>query len=198
MSCQMTLKTCRIMARVSTVLHSDDLKESPFSFRAKNGNSVNVRLVEQSDRDALQNYVRSLSQRSRYNRFLSASRELPGPELDRFLDIGRDKRFAVVATMTVDSLETIIGEACYAFSADMSSIECSLSIGDRWQALGIGTSLIRGMEHRATSMGAMRMFGDILRSNKFMIGLARKCGYTSLVSPVDWRLVRCEKKVRAA
>lgn len=180
-----------------SAFYSDDVKAGPHSFRAGNGNSVNVRLIEPNDRDELQSYVRSMSERSRYNRFLSASRELPVSELDRFLDMSRHNWFALVATTTVDGLETIIGEVCQAFDADMSSVECSLSIGDRWQGLGIGTSLLRSIECRAASMGARRMFGDILRSNKFMLGLARKCGYASIVSPVDWRLVHCEKKIRA-
>ena len=43
--------------------------------------------------------------------------------------------------------------------------------------------------------GATRLFGDTLRSNEAMIGLARKSGYAFLPSPGDWKLVRFEKHI---
>jgi RimJ/RimL family protein N-acetyltransferase len=160
-----------------TALCLDDLKPSSDVLRTKNGHAVHVRLVEPRDREVLQSYFRSLSDRSRYNRFLTGLSELPAPELDRFIHIGEDHRFTVVATMVVDGFETIVGEARYAFDADALSVEFGLSIGDRWQDLGIGKALMKNLECRAASLGAECIFGDTLRSNKSMIGLARRSGY---------------------
>ena len=39
------------------------------------------------------------------------------------------------------------------------------------------------------------MFGDTLRSNEAMIGLARKSGYAFANSPGDWKLVRFQKQI---
>jgi RimJ/RimL family protein N-acetyltransferase len=179
-----------------TASYPDDLQAHLDSFHAENGSAVKVRFVGPRDRNELQSYVRSMSERCRYNRFLSALSELPGWELDRFVDGGRDNRFTIVATTVIEGLETIIGEASYAFDGEVSGVECGLSIGDRWQELGIGTALLGNIESRAALMGAGCVFGDILRSNKFMIRLANKCGYALVGSPVDWRLVRCEKAIR--
>jgi hypothetical protein len=44
-----------------------------------------LRPVRSSDGEALQNYIRGLSPRSRYNRFLGATSELPASELARAL-----------------------------------------------------------------------------------------------------------------
>jgi acetyltransferase len=178
-------------------LHLNCLKEYRENFRAKNGDTVNVRFVEQGDREELKSYIRSMSERCRDNRFLSASSELPPSQFDRFICLGEDNCFTLVATTWVDGCEAIIGEACYALHPDTLSVECSLSIGDPWQEIGIGTGLLRSVESRTASIGVRRIFGDVLRSNKFMIRLARKCGYAVVLSPIDWRLVRCEKATGA-
>jgi RimJ/RimL family protein N-acetyltransferase len=178
-----------------TALHLDDLKQYSDVLRAKGGNAVKVRFVEPGDREELQNYIRSLTARSRYNRFLGAMSELPKAELERFIHVGVADRFTVVATMPIDGFETIVGEARYAFHQETSSVEFGLSIDDRWQGHGIGLALMKNLECRAASLGAERIFGDTLRSNTSMIGLARKSGYVLANSPGDWKLVRVEKEI---
>ncbi|MBR0873714.1 GNAT family N-acetyltransferase [Bradyrhizobium tropiciagri] len=178
-----------------TALHLDDLKQYSDLLRAKDGSEIKVRFVEPRDREELQNYIRSLSSGSRYNRFLGALSELPKTELERFIHVGEADRFTVVATIMVDGFETIVGEARYAFHAETSSVEFGLSISDRWQGYGIGKALLKNLECRAASFGAARIFGDTLRSNTTMIGLARKSDYSFTNSPGDWKLVRFEKQI---
>jgi GNAT superfamily N-acetyltransferase len=173
----------------------DDLRQYSDVLRARGGNAVTVRFVEPRDAEPLQNYFRSLTTRSRYNRFLGAASELPASLLEQFIHIGEEDRFSVVATMLVDGYETIVGEARYAFDPDAASIEFGLSIDDRWQGHGIGKALLKNLECRAASFGADRLFGDTLRSNDAMISLARKSGYAFIPSPGDWKLVRFEKHI---
>jgi GNAT superfamily N-acetyltransferase len=136
--------------------------------------------------------------RSRYNRFLGALSELPQTELGHFIHVGEDDRFSVVATMVIDGIETVVGEARYGFDADTASFEFGLSIEDRWQGQGIGSALLRNLQCRAAALGATRLFGDTLRSNEVMIALARKSGYAFMPSPGDWKLVRFEKHIDIA
>jgi GNAT superfamily N-acetyltransferase len=146
----------------------------------------------------LQGYFRALSVRSRYNRFLGAMSELPQTELDHFIHVGEAGRFSVVAVMMIEGIETIVGEARYAFDADSASFEFGLSIDDRWQGQGIGSALLKNLECRAAAFGASRLFGDTLRANDVMIGVARKSGFAFTNSPGDWRLVRFEKHIDVA
>ena len=176
-----------------TTMRFDDLRQYSDVLRSRSGEAVTVRFVEPRDGEALQNYFRALTTRSRYNRFLGATSELPVSLLEQFIHIGELDRFSVIATMLVDGHETIVGEARYAF--DDGSIEFGLSIDDRWQGHGIGKALLKNLECRAASFGAERLFGDTLRSNEAMIGLARKSGYAFLPSPGDWKLVRFEKQI---
>lgn len=179
-------------------LRLNDLKQYSDVLRSRSGNPVTVRFVEPRDADELQNYFRSLSARSRYNRFLGAISELPAAELDRFVHVGEADRFGVVATMAIDGFEVIVGEARYAFNTDTASLEFGLSIDDRWQGHGIGKALLANLECRAAAFGAKRLFGDTLRSNDAMISLARKADYKFTSSPGDWKLVRFEKFIDVA
>jgi GNAT superfamily N-acetyltransferase len=173
----------------------DDLRQHSDILRLRKGNAVTVRFVEPRDAEELQIYFRSLTVRSRYNRFLGAMSELPKDQLDHFIHAGEDDRFSVIAVMSIDGFETIVGEARYGFEADTGSFEFGLSVDDRWQGNGIGSALLRNLECRAAAFGAKRLFGDTLRSNDVMIDLARKSGFAFANSPGDWKLVRFEKQI---
>jgi GNAT superfamily N-acetyltransferase len=179
-------------------LRLDDLRQYSDTLRARQGEAVTVRFIDPRDGEELQNYFRSLSARSRYNRFLGALSELPAPVLDRFTHISEASGFTVVLTMQVDGFETFVGEARYAFHEESDSFEFGISIDDRWQGHGIGTALLKNLECRAAAFGAGSMFGDTLRSKEAMISLARKSGYRFGNHPDDWKLVRFEKAINVA
>ncbi|WP_426422486.1 N-acetyltransferase family protein [Bradyrhizobium genosp. A] len=176
----------------------EDLKQYSDTLRTREGEALYVRFVEPRDTEELQHYFRSLTTRSRYNRFFGALSELPKGLLHEFLQVGERERFTVVATKMVDGFETIVAEARYAFHAETSTLEFGLSVDDRWQGHGIATALLKNLECRAAALGAEHIFGDTLRSNQTMISLARKSGFAFVNHPDDWKLVRFDKEVHVA
>src|ERR1700682_3135487 len=80
-----------------TALRFDDLRQHSDVLRLRSGKSLTVRFVEPRDAEALQGFFRSLTVRSRYNRFLGAMSELPQTELDHFIHVGDADRFSVIA-----------------------------------------------------------------------------------------------------
>ena len=181
-----------------SALRFEDLRQHSDTLHLPNGKTLLVRFVEPDDAEALQDYFRSLSVRARYNRFLGAMSELPSRQLDQFIHVGELDRFSVVALMKVDGLETIVGEARYGFEVATGNFEFGVSVDDRWQGHGIGSALLRNLQCRAAALGASRIFGDTLRSNEAMIGLARKSGFNFTHNPDDWKLVRFEKHIEVA
>jgi RimJ/RimL family protein N-acetyltransferase len=179
-------------------LRLDDLRQHSDILRLRSGQSLTVRFIEPRDAAALQSYYRSLTTRSRYNRFLGAMSELPKALLDEFVDVGAGDRFSVIATLMIEGVETIVGEARYAFDTATDRFEFGLSIDDRWQGQGIGSALLNNLQCRAAAFGARRLFGDTLRSNEAMIALAKKSGFAFTHNPDDWKLVRFEKHIDAA
>lgn len=178
-----------------STLRLDDLKQYSDTLRTRQGDALTLRFVEPRDTAELQHYFRSLSTRSRYNRFFGAISELPKGLLHDFLQVGERERFSVIATMMIDGFETIVGEARYAFEAETSSLEFGLSVHDRWQGRGIGAALMKNLECRAAAFGAEHLVGDTMRSNDVMISLARKSGFAFVNHPDDWKLVRFSKEI---
>jgi GNAT superfamily N-acetyltransferase len=178
-----------IMAAISLLeRHTDHL-------RLRDGRILTVRFIDADEGEVLQGYFRKLSVGSRHSRFLGAMSELPPGELDHFLHVGENDRFSVLATVTTDGRETIVGEARYGFEAETGRFEYGISVDDLWQGQGIGSALLGNLECRAAALGAHVMFGDTLRSNEAMISLARKSGYAFTRHPDDWKLVRFEKPI---
>ena len=181
-----------------TTLRIDDFRQYSDVLRTRKGEKVTLRFLEPGDAGELQNYFRSLSARSRYNRFLGAMSELPRTVLDHFMQVGERDAFSVIATIKIDGFETVIGEARYALHVESDSVEFGISIDDRWQGHGLGAALLKNMECRAAALGAVRLFGDTLRSNEVMLKLARKAAYAIAPNPDDWKLVRFEKHIDIA
>jgi GNAT superfamily N-acetyltransferase len=178
-----------------TVIHLLDHPRHIDHLRLRDGTSLTVRLVTADDAQALQNYFRRLSTRSRYNRFLGGMSELPASQLAHFIHAGEDDRFSVIATVTIEGRETTVGEARYGLEEATGNFEFGISVDDRWQGRGIGRALLGNLECRAAALGSYKMFGDTLRSNEVMIALARKSGYAFARHPDDWKLVRFEKQI---
>lgn len=179
-------------------LDLDHLQQYADVLFARSGDRVTVRFVEPRDAPALQDYFRSLSVRSRYNRLMGAASELPQTQLEKFIHPGDGGGFSVIAIARVDGRDSIVGEARYAFDPETESFEFGLSIDDRWQGQGIGAALLANLECRAAALGAGQLFGDTLRSNDAMIHLARKSGYGFAPSPGDWKQVRFQKQIDVA
>lgn len=162
------------------------------------GFPVIIRFVGIGDATPLQSYFQRLSARSRYNRLMGAASGLPSGQLDRFVHIGEADGFSLVATIGQGGDEEIIGEARYAVDDDSDSVEIALSVDDALQGRGLGAALLSNLQCRAAALGASRLFGDTLRSNDAMLGLALKQGFRLARTPGDWKQVRFEKDLVGA
>jgi GNAT superfamily N-acetyltransferase len=156
-----------------------------------------LRPAGSSDGDALQSYVRGLSEQSRYNRFLGAANELPASELARALAAnGRDRR-TLLLTSTAKARETVVGEARMALSCAERAGEFSMSIADDWRRLGVGAALLEEIERKAAADGIEWLFGDTLRTNEAMVALARGRSF-GIGAGFEARLVRIQKRLEDA
>src|SRR6478735_1603564 len=79
--------------RVMSSLRLDNLGQYSDVLRTRHGEALTLRFVEPRDTEELQHYFRSLTTRSRYNRFFGAISELPQGLLHEFLQIGERERF---------------------------------------------------------------------------------------------------------
>jgi acetyltransferase len=83
---------------------------------------------------------------------------------------------ALAATAMLDG-ETLLGVARYVRD-DNQAAEFALVVADSWQGRGIGTRLMAKLIDAARRRGVKRLYGEILATNRPMLGLATKLGFT--------------------
>jgi GNAT superfamily N-acetyltransferase len=105
-----------------------------------------------------------------------------------------DDRGIEPLTSTAEDRETVIGEARVALSCAKRAGEFSMSIADDWRRLGLGSALLREIERKAAADGIELLFGDTLRTNEAMIGLALGRGFR-FEPGLEARLVRIRKRL---
>jgi hypothetical protein len=156
-----------------------------------------LRPVRSSDGEALQTYVRGLSPQSRYNRFLGGASELPAFGLARALAASGRDTLTLLLTSRAGSRETVVGEARVALSCAERAGEFGMSIADGWRHLGAGSAVLQEIERKAAADGIESLFGDTLRTNEGMIGLALSRGFR-LEAGLESRLVRIRRRLEDA
>jgi hypothetical protein len=88
-----------------------------------------------------QEFVKNLSDESKYYRFMDTLRELTQSMLVRFTQIDYDREMALVATLPEKDGKTVqIAVARYVTNPDGETVEFALAVADAWQKHGIGAS----------------------------------------------------------
>ena len=163
----------------------------------KTGQSCTFRPIRSEDADELQRFVREeLSEESRFSRFLSTLKQLPPNMLVRFTQLDYAREMAVVAVVVEAGAERIAGVSRYVVNPDAASCEFAISIGDRWQGMGLGSQLMDALCRAALDSGLESIEGEVLASNAQMLGLMRKLRFDVRPHPDDAQLKWCIKPLR--
>lgn len=150
----------------------------------RNGKEWLLRPIRPEDAESLQEFVRGLSDESRYMRFVSMLRELTPRMLARYTRIDYHRELALVATIQAPNpdqrgrmREHIIGFAHYLRNADGRGAEYALVVGDEWQRCGLGSQLMRALIEAAHEQGLTYIDGLVLGTNRPMLGLMASLGF---------------------
>ncbi len=147
-----------------------------------------IRPIRPEDAEIEQAFVRGLSSESKYFRFVSALQELSPSMLARFTQIDYDREMALIAVVEEDGRETEIGVARYVINPDGESCEFALVVADAWQHKGIGHRMMNALMDIARDKGLKTMEGEVLGSNRNMLGLVASLGFA--VSEADEPTIR--------
>ena len=150
------------------------------------------RPIRPEDASLLQEFIRGLSDESRYMRFVSMLRELTPRMLARYTRIDYDREVALVATAQVSNPENrgllrerIVGFAHCLRNADGRGAEYALVIADDWQRRGLGSRLMRSLIEVARGQQLAYIEGVVLASNRPMLGLMASLGFKNDPEPLD-------------
>lgn len=151
-----------------------------------------LRPIRPEDAEPLQNFIRQLSDQSRYMRFISALRELPPRMLARYTQIDYHREVALIATVQQPNPlhrghphEVIIGLAHYLRNADGIGAEYALVIADDWQRHRLGPILMNALITAAREQGLGYIEGVVLGTNRPMIKLMTRLGFRNERYPDD-------------
>ena len=160
------------------------------------GITLTVRPIRPEDAQIEQAFVRSLSDESRYFRFMQAVHELTQEMLVRFTQIDYDREMALIAVVEPDpGVETQVAVARYTAYPDKRSCEFAIVVADDWQGRGIGTHLMQSLMRVAKSRGINLMEGEIIAGNAHMRALMRRLGFKVRANPDDEGVVQAIREL---
>lgn len=147
------------------------------------GTNVTLRPIRPEDAEIEDAFVRNLSPRAKYFRFMQALRELTREMLIRFTQIDYDRELALIAVVEQDGKEVEVAVARYGMNPDRETCEFAIVVGDAWQGKGIGSRLMALLMEAAKARGFKQMEGEVLAENGPMLSLVRRLGFSTRVNP---------------
>jgi acetyltransferase len=160
--------------------------------RLKDGTWVTIRPIRPEDAVIEQEFVRRLSDESRYNRFMDTVRELSPQMLSHFTQVDYDRHMALIVVTGQDEAGIQIAVARYIADDDRQRCEFAIVVADDWQQKGLGALLMQALIAAARSAGMRVLYGDVLASNHKMLRLMGKMGFSVKFNDQDARMMRAE------
>jgi acetyltransferase len=149
----------------------------------KGGERLQVRPIKPDDAQMEQAFVATLSDDSRYMRFLHHLTELSPIMLARFTQIDYDREMALIALAETNGSHAIVGVARYHPNPDRVSAEFAVTVTDSWQGRGLGHVLMQKMLECARDAGYDSLVGTVLSLNSPMLQMTRSLGFVTV--PLD-------------
>ncbi|QWD59523.1 bifunctional acetate--CoA ligase family protein/GNAT family N-acetyltransferase [Polynucleobacter sp. MWH-UH35A] len=167
----------------------------------KDGGEYQIRPIHPDDAQMLKAFYKTLSDETRYFRFISNAPELPPSMAAKFTLIDYDREMALVAIVkeaeiekngTWVETEKIIGVSRYSTNPDKSSCEFSLVVTDDFGGQGIGSRLMLNIMDVARDKGLSEIDGLVLSKNPGMLKLMRSLGFSveNMIDDPDFKIVR--------
>lgn len=165
--------------------------------RVADGREFRLRPLRSDDTALEADFVRLLSDESRYKRFMGGMRELPPAKLKSLTDVDQIHHLAIAATTSHDGRETLIGVARCIEEGSSGSGEFAIIVADAWQGTGLAGVLMRALIDTARAHGLAQVHGIVLASNRHMLHFMRQLGFELQPERDDARVVRAVRRLRA-
>jgi len=146
--------------------------------KIREGTEVFLRPMKHTDDELWVDLYNSLSSLSKYYRFFTTRPSPPTPEMiENYVHIDYVNNFALVALVTDDGRERMIGVARYVLDPPPDSAEIAITVADDWQLRGLGTKLLLQLLQIMISRKVKSVHGDIFLENRKMMQLMHESGF---------------------
>jgi acetyltransferase len=157
------------------------------------GSNVVIRPIQPEDVWLVKEFVKNLSDESRYFRFMKSVEELSVLTLVRFTQIDYSREMALIAVNEEQHKEVELGVARYAINPDGESCEFALVVADTMRGTGLGQKLMLALMDIARSKGLKRIEGEVLKNNANMLKLMKRIGFSVTTNPDDSNIKNVHK-----
>jgi acetyltransferase len=176
------------------------------SITIKNNINVEIRPIRGEDAYAEVEFVKNMSNESKYFRFMHAVNVLTPEMLSRFTKLDYDREMAFAAFVNLADSQTgqevdhkvaqekILGISRYAINPDKNSCEFAIVVADDWQGLGLARQLMLILIEHVKNRDLKVIEGTVLRNNSAMDKLMKSLGFKKYPSHDDYdiNIYRCE------
>jgi len=149
------------------------------------GTDLTIRPIRPEDAEMEQEFVRGLSEQTKYFRFMQAIKELTPEMLVRFTQIDYDREMALIGVVEQDGRDVEVGVARYMSRPGGDTCEFAIVVSDSFRNKGIGARLMRSLMQNARDKGLRIMEGEVLTANTRMLALMKSLGFRIATDPHD-------------
>jgi acyl-CoA hydrolase/GNAT superfamily N-acetyltransferase len=143
----------------------------------KTGLEVLMRPIKMTDETLLKDLFYSLSDNSLYRRFISRRKDMPHERLQEFVIIDYSREVSIVATITQEEKEIVVGMGQYNVDPNTHTAEVAFTVRDDYQNRGIGNELLSYLTLLARKQGLLGFTAEVLMENRPMLHLFGKMGF---------------------
>jgi acetyltransferase len=166
----------------------------PIRIETRTGEHLRVRAIHSADAPNLQRAFALLSERSRYQRFMTGTPALSDNTAGLFSDIDHVNHVALVAFSDPPSQHDVpaaemVGVARFIrYQGTPDEAELAITVADAWQGKGVGTGLLGLLCDRARAAGIQRFIVEMLADSTAVRALVKAAGGQE--SPPDGDVVQ--------
>ncbi|MBA2659375.1 MAG: bifunctional acetate--CoA ligase family protein/GNAT family N-acetyltransferase [Nitrosospira sp.] len=157
------------------------------------GTDIIIRPVRPEDAELEQRFIRELSEESKYFRFMNIMHELSDTTLISLTQIDYSREMALIAVTQEQDKEIALGVARYVLNPDGSSCNFALVVADNVAGKGLGQKLMISLMEAARAQGLKTIEGEVLNSNRNMLKLMNRLGFSIKTSEADHGIMEVSK-----
>lgn len=131
----------------------------------------------------------------KFARFQGNANGLPEAVSQQITCIDAAHQMGFVVTTRTDGHDTVVADACFALTEDNDVAEFAVAVAAEWRGRGVGAQLLDAVVCAARHIGVQRLRTEVPSSNRAMVALMLRCGFSIRPHPADERLVRVERSV---
>ena len=157
----------------------------PRDVTLRDGRTVHVRAIHPTDEEELLAAFDRMDSEARYMRFMTSVRNIDVQRLRRLLDSFPEKGCAIAAVVPAADGIDIVATAGFVLMDDAGTCEYSTAALGEWGGVGLASALGDALMDHARERGLKIVKAFILATNRPMLKLAARLGFTVGADPHD-------------